>query len=711
MTPLPELRPRYDVVVVGDGPAAAIAVCQQARAGKNVALFTAELGDDPHLEDALVHGAQLFAGIVVKEVEGSLVHFDLAGLGRERFEAPLLFVTAGEVIRPRDTTPVADLKRRDAIATVTPGLVFTESMRGYFSTRVTDADYERGLRQGRDEGSSFVFVLTLVADDVRVLVDADDHPARSIGTVVAPALSGKPMLVTGGQFNLFVDQPGEPPTRRMRYRMQLRATDGRVFFVDGFKVIRDDPGFDVWSDTTTLYITVYQGETDEGAVLGRGVLRILPADFARQMRTFQVTNATSGKQKAAGQLAFARVFLGTLFDTYAGAALGLPEIRRSGGIVRIGALLIAATVGAALLLWPWRPTVLRQQPEIVPRGPTVLAPDDVRELGLFPQHLRDRDLTAGRYRIQRLRLGGALETDLLAQDHGLLAKIPLHPPDIPGLVDLPLRRGYLTLMRLRDESDRVVAIGSQVETAALDSKLWKHDLQATSDWTITIPGRGILFLGQREGGTDIGELQAAARKQGSPWRGRREINHTVGPLPGGRGIVHGGTGEFRGVIGSFRELNLFTEVPAEGDMRGRADLEISLLHASRAEPPASARMIRRQLSIDLARDIIYRTGKGQEPVPAGLPRLEDPVLDGVSVVMAKLRDERGDVVGQAGSSRMPGMGQWTLLFPGEGSLYVAGEGSGRGVVVGGTGLYADARGELQEESIANEIRLALTLSR
>ena len=46
----------------------------------------------------------------------------------------------------------------------------------------------------------------------------------------------------------------------MWYRMRLQSVDGRHFYFEGFKEIHDDPGFDAWSDTTTLYITIWSGE-------------------------------------------------------------------------------------------------------------------------------------------------------------------------------------------------------------------------------------------------------------------------------------------------------------------------------------------------------------------------------------------------------------------------------------------------------------------
>ena len=70
------------------------------------------------------------------------------------------------------------------------------------------------------------------------------------GTVVAPALSSKPLTVSNGIFNLFVVNPDEVETRNMRYRMTLVSEEGRRWYFDGFKVVHESPVLDVWHDTT-----------------------------------------------------------------------------------------------------------------------------------------------------------------------------------------------------------------------------------------------------------------------------------------------------------------------------------------------------------------------------------------------------------------------------------------------------------------------------
>jgi cholesterol oxidase len=102
----------------------------------------------------------------------------------------------------------------------------------------------------------------------------------------------------------------------MRYRMKLASSEGGTYFFDGFKRIHDDPGLDMWADTTTLFITVYEGDDDKGGVAGKGILHIRPQDFMKQMTTMRVRNAVSARQQLALSGRFGAYFTGSLHDVY-----------------------------------------------------------------------------------------------------------------------------------------------------------------------------------------------------------------------------------------------------------------------------------------------------------------------------------------------------------------------------------------------------------
>lgn len=198
-----------------------------------------------------------------------------------------------------------------------PGLQFTETMRGYFSPSVQD-DYDDGFERGRDENSPFEFTLTISTNDLSEMLRGQEHEGRMEGSVHAPALSPHPLSVADGTFNLFVVDSDEPGTHRMRYRMTMTSQEGRDYYLDGFKRIHDDPGFDLWSDTTTLYITVHEGSDAEAPVLGTGKVTIRPDDFMKQLTTMEVTGAANHTEQLRSLSSFGRFFGGTLYDTYGG---------------------------------------------------------------------------------------------------------------------------------------------------------------------------------------------------------------------------------------------------------------------------------------------------------------------------------------------------------------------------------------------------------
>lgn len=196
-----------------------------------------------------------------------------------------------------------------------PGIQFTEAMKGYFSTD-EKSSFDIGEKTGKESGSPFEFTLTVTSNDVETMLKDKDHQARLEGVVKAPALSSKPLTISDGLFNLFVDEAANVPTKLMKYRMVMHSEECKNYYFYGYKVIRDDKGFDMWKDTCTLFITVHEGQDETSPVLGKGILVIETADFAKQMTTMKVLHAKSKLEEVKILTEFGKYFSGSLYDIY-----------------------------------------------------------------------------------------------------------------------------------------------------------------------------------------------------------------------------------------------------------------------------------------------------------------------------------------------------------------------------------------------------------
>ena len=202
-----------------------------------------------------------------------------------------------------------------AIATAAPATVqFTEEMLGHVTFGETD--YNRGARDDRPGAGFFKFHLTIAVDDIARFAGDPRREAGAFGWIQSDALGGR-LPVEHGVFNLFVDT--EPGVKHMLYRLFFRDSVGHPLTMSGFKLVRDDAGFDVWRDTTTLFTRVYRGhvsaaEEESAELVASGVLRIRMRDFAKQLTTFR-----GGPGPVAGLGAIARfgiIFMRQLFEAY-----------------------------------------------------------------------------------------------------------------------------------------------------------------------------------------------------------------------------------------------------------------------------------------------------------------------------------------------------------------------------------------------------------
>jgi cholesterol oxidase len=195
-------------------------------------------------------------------------------------------------------------------------LEFTEEMKGWFG--FGNPSYEDGFTQGKREGSSIMFHLTISMDDVYRFIRDKDHFAKAEGWVGSDVLGGR-LPVVRGDFNLFVDEGG-PRTKHMLYRLFFADGNGDPLTLSGYKDVRPNSLTQVWPETSTLYTRVLRGHVDrdgedQAEPVGSGIIHILVPDFARQVTTFRVRGGNLQGRIRAGA-AFGKLFFSQLWEVF-----------------------------------------------------------------------------------------------------------------------------------------------------------------------------------------------------------------------------------------------------------------------------------------------------------------------------------------------------------------------------------------------------------
>ena len=195
---------------------------------------------------------------------------------------------------------------------------FTEQMKGFVT--LGQQSFEEGYQTGHAQQTPLMFELTIAMDDIDRFIAIAEQPAQAIGYIDSPLFGGR-RPVLKGQFNLFADS-GDIDCKTMRYRLLFEDAEGNPFTLSGFKRMRDDPGPDVWKDTTTLFTNILYGHIpDDGdgdgeqRIAATGILRIEIADFLHQLTTFRA-DAPQFTERSRAIAKFGQFFMGSLWRVY-----------------------------------------------------------------------------------------------------------------------------------------------------------------------------------------------------------------------------------------------------------------------------------------------------------------------------------------------------------------------------------------------------------
>jgi hypothetical protein len=183
------------------------------------------------------------------------------------------------------------------------GLTFSETMRGPLALGSTEPDEGATATDAAD----LAINCDITIDDVDRFAADPQHTGAITGSVVYRPFGGE-LSITHGIFNLYA--PGGPGEKVMEYRLAF-TNDGKPRFLAGRKHVHDDPGFDIWKDTTTLYTVLHEGDDESGPIAGAGILSLGLEALTRMLGTMRPHGG--GPEPV---VAFGKLFLGSLWETY-----------------------------------------------------------------------------------------------------------------------------------------------------------------------------------------------------------------------------------------------------------------------------------------------------------------------------------------------------------------------------------------------------------
>ncbi|NCP63264.1 MAG: patatin-like phospholipase family protein [Paraglaciecola sp.] len=191
------------------------------------------------------------------------------------------------------------------------GLQFRETMSGGFALAATDP--KQGSSLGKRKGFELAMHAQVDIDDINHFIKDGQHTGRLSGTIDFTPF-GMGMMAHSGVFNLFY--PDEQPGMKLMVYELGFSHQQQNYYLAGKKEVKDDAGFDLWTDTTTLFTTLHKGDSKEGEIVGAGILTLGVTDLLKLVSTIKVLNADSSIDKVATVIKFGQFFMGELWDSY-----------------------------------------------------------------------------------------------------------------------------------------------------------------------------------------------------------------------------------------------------------------------------------------------------------------------------------------------------------------------------------------------------------
>lgn len=192
------------------------------------------------------------------------------------------------------------------------GLEFEETMSGWIGAGSTD--FVEGSMAGQSASTPARLDAKIVIPDLDHFINVSDHHARLEGTFTYAPLGGK-RPIEAGVFDLFSIEP-VTGMRQMVYAFRVTGSDGRPYYFHGHKRIKDDPGFDLIEDMTTLFSVIHEGGDTSGPVYGAGQIFFRLGDAPALLASMKVTGTAWPHEQLEARSAFLSFAWGAIRSEY-----------------------------------------------------------------------------------------------------------------------------------------------------------------------------------------------------------------------------------------------------------------------------------------------------------------------------------------------------------------------------------------------------------
>jgi cholesterol oxidase len=189
-------------------------------------------------------------------------------------------------------------------------------MRDYVSAAKTT--YADGCAEGEKAGNVLSIRVSVLIPDLALFLDEPAHAGTLSGEIDCPLLGGI-CPVQSGIFRLLPDT-ADLDRKVMYYQLYASTPQQEPITFVGVKHVQHDAPFDLWRDTTTLYVNIYRGHIDpaktaQAELWVTGIIGLGLPDFIKVLGQLRATGP-DGSASLAGLARFGKYFAGKLWDVY-----------------------------------------------------------------------------------------------------------------------------------------------------------------------------------------------------------------------------------------------------------------------------------------------------------------------------------------------------------------------------------------------------------